>query len=100
MRGKTVHLAILRDGFRYQVFNATNDSIAHHPSSSTEFLKRVCAQIPLKRELGHFEVPMSKRKIKELLGFEANSSVAEVLLIVVVDCCGTWCQCYSFKELR
>jgi hypothetical protein len=40
-RSKTVHLALPRDGFGYQVFNATNDSITHSPSSTTEFLKRV-----------------------------------------------------------
>jgi nucleoside-diphosphate-sugar epimerase len=70
--GKMVHLAILRDGLGYQVFNATNDSITHNPSSTTEYLKRVCPQTPMTRELGHLEAPMSNRKIKELLGFEED----------------------------
>ena len=70
--GKMVHLAILRDGLGFQVFNATNDSITHSPTSTTDFLRRVCPQTSITRELGPFEAPISNRKIKELLGFEED----------------------------
>ncbi len=66
--GQMVDLAIAKDGLGFQAFNATNDTItAAMPTA--EFLKTYCPQIPITRELGEYEAPMSNRKIREVLGF-------------------------------
>ena len=66
--GQMVDLAIARDGLGFQAFNATNDTItAAMPTA--EFLKTYCPQIPITRELGEYEAPLSNRKIREVLGF-------------------------------
>ena len=36
---------------------------------TAEFLKTYCPQIPITRELGEYEAPLSNRKIREVLGF-------------------------------
>ena len=67
--GQMVDLAIARDGLGFQAFNATNDTItAAMPTA--EFLKTYCPQIPITRELGEYEAPLSNRKIREVLGFK------------------------------
>ncbi len=66
--GQMVDLAIAKDGLGFQAFNATNDTItAAMPTA--EFLKTYCPQIPITRELGEYEAPLSNRKIREVLGF-------------------------------
>lgn len=66
--GQMVDLAIAKDGLGFQAFNATNDTItATMPTA--EFLKTYCPQIPITRELGEYEAPLSNRKIREVLGF-------------------------------
>jgi len=67
--GQMVDLAIAKDGLGFQAFNATNDTItAAMPTA--EFLKTYCPQIPITRELGEYEAPLSNRKIREVLGFK------------------------------
>ncbi|MBO0903949.1 NAD-dependent epimerase/dehydratase family protein [Jiella sonneratiae] len=67
--GQMVDLAIAKDGLGFEVFNATNDTItAELPTA--EFLKKYCPQIPITRELGEWEAPLSNRKIREVLGFK------------------------------
>jgi len=67
--GEIVHLAIQKDGLGFQVFNAVNDTItANLPTR--EFLKRYCPDVPITRELGEFEAPLSNRKTREVLGFK------------------------------
>ncbi|MEF2551635.1 NAD(P)-dependent oxidoreductase [Aurantimonas sp. A2-1-M11] len=66
--GQMVDLAIAKDGLGFQVFNATNDTItANMPTA--EFLAKYCPQIPVARELGTYEAPLSNRKIRDVLGF-------------------------------
>jgi UDP-glucose 4-epimerase len=66
--GEIVHLAIQKDGLGFQVFNAVNDTItATLPTRA--FLKRYCPEVPITRELGEFEAPLSNRKTREVLGF-------------------------------
>jgi nucleoside-diphosphate-sugar epimerase len=67
--GEIVHLAIGKDGLGFQVFNAVNDTIvADLPTR--EFLNRYCPGIPITRELGEYEAPISNRKAREVLGFK------------------------------
>jgi UDP-glucose 4-epimerase len=67
--GEIVHLAIQKDGLGFQVFNAVNDTItADMPTP--EFLARYCPGVPISRELGEFEAPLSNRKAREVLGFK------------------------------
>src|SRR5664279_1962293 len=67
--GEIVHLAIQKDGLGFQVFNAVNDTItADMPTR--EFLARYCPGVPVTREFGEFEAPLSNRKIREVLGFK------------------------------
>jgi UDP-glucose 4-epimerase len=67
--GEIVHLAIQKDGLGFQVFNAVNDTItATMPTS--EVLKRYFPAVPIRRELGEFEAPLSNRKAREVLGFK------------------------------
>jgi nucleoside-diphosphate-sugar epimerase len=67
--GEIVHLAIQKDGLGFQVFNAVNDTItATIPTA--ELLKRYCPKVPITRELGEFEAPLSNRKTREVLGFK------------------------------
>ncbi|MHC1551581.1 NAD-dependent epimerase/dehydratase family protein [Phyllobacterium sp. K27] len=67
--GQIVDLAIRKHGLGFQVFNAVNDTItALMPTN--QFLEKYCPGIPLRRELGEFEAPLSNRKTRELLGFK------------------------------
>jgi UDP-glucose 4-epimerase len=67
--GEIVHLAIGKDGLGFQVFNAVNDTIvAKLPTR--EFLNRYCPGVPITRELGEYEAPLSNRKAREVLGFK------------------------------
>jgi nucleoside-diphosphate-sugar epimerase len=66
--GQIVDLAIRKDGLGFQVFNAVNDTItANLPTR--EFLEKYCPGVPIRRELGEFEAPLSNRKTREVLGF-------------------------------
>ena len=67
--GEIVHLAIEKDGLGFQVFNAVNDTITA-TLPTREFLKRYCPDVPLTREFGEFEAPLSNRKAREVLGFK------------------------------
>jgi len=66
--GEIVHLAIEKDGLGFQVFNAVNDTIvATLPTH--EFLNRYSPGVPITRDLGEHEAPLSNRKAREVLGF-------------------------------
>jgi nucleoside-diphosphate-sugar epimerase len=66
--GQIVHLCLEKDGLGFQVFNATNDTITTREPTA-EFLKGAVPNIPVTRELGEREAPLSNRKIREVLGF-------------------------------
>ncbi|WP_315721859.1 MULTISPECIES: NAD(P)-dependent oxidoreductase [unclassified Bradyrhizobium] len=67
--GEIVHLAIAKDGLGFQVFNAVNDTVtANMPTR--ELLQRYCPGVPVTRELGEREAPLSNRKTREVLGFK------------------------------
>ena len=66
--GQIVRLAVEKDGLGFEVFNAVNDTItADLPTR--QFLERYCPDVPIRRELGEVEAPLSNRKIREVLGF-------------------------------
>jgi UDP-glucose 4-epimerase len=66
--GEIVHLAIQKDGLGFEVFNAVNDTItADIPTR--EMLGRYLPNVPITRELGEYEAPLSNRKAREVLGF-------------------------------
>jgi UDP-glucose 4-epimerase len=67
--GEIVHLAIQKDGLGFQVFNAVNDTITA-TMATAELLQRYCPGVPITRELGEFEAPLSNRKTREVLGFK------------------------------
>ena len=67
--GEIVHLAIVKDGLGFQVFNAVNDAITA-TIPTPEVLKRYFPEVPITRELGEFEAPLSNRKAREVLGFK------------------------------
>ena len=67
--GEIVHLAIQKDGLGFQVFNAVNDT-ATATVPTRELLKRYFPEVPITRELGEFEAPLSNRKAREVLGFK------------------------------
>jgi len=67
--GEIVHLAIVKDGLGFQVFNAVNDTITA-AIPTREVLKRYFPEVPITRELGEFEAPLSNRKAREVLGFK------------------------------
>ena len=67
--GQMVDLAIGKDGLGFEVFNATNDTITS-TMPTAEFLKKYCPQIPVTRELGEYEAPLSNAKIRKVLGFK------------------------------
>jgi nucleoside-diphosphate-sugar epimerase len=66
--GKMCHLCILKDGLGFEVFNATNDSITNQLPTN-KFLRGLFPHIPLTREMGEREAPITNRKLKSLLGF-------------------------------
>ena len=65
--------ALRTSGLGFQVFNATNDSITNL-SSTENFLRTQFPNIPITRQLGENEAPVSNAKIKRLLGFEEKHS--------------------------
>jgi len=67
--GEIVHLAIQKDGLGFQVFNAVNDTVTA-TIPTREVLKRYFPGVPITRELGEFEAPLSNRKAREVLGFK------------------------------
>ena len=67
--GQIVHLCLEKDGMGFQVFNAVNDTITTKEPTA-EFLKKHCPQIPVTREMGEWEAPLSNRKIRDVLGFK------------------------------
>ena len=67
--GEIVHLAALKDGLGFQVFNAVNDTItADMPTE--DFLKKYAPNTPIKRKMAEHEAPLSNRKIRKVLGFK------------------------------
>src|SRR6266436_1557171 len=63
-----VHLCLQKDGLGFQVFNAVNDTVtANIPTR--EVLRTCCPNVPITRELGDDEAPLSNRKAREVLGF-------------------------------
>jgi hypothetical protein len=54
----------------WQVFNATNSYISLPNVKTTDFLKKECPNVKIKREMGDDEAPLSNRKIREVLGFK------------------------------
>src|SRR3981081_3232721 len=67
--GEIVHLAIQKDRLGFQVFNAVNDTVTANVPTR-EILNRYCPDVPITRELGEFEAPLSNRKAREVLGFK------------------------------
>ena len=67
--GQIVHLCLEKDGMGFQVFNAVNDTITTKEPTA-EFLKKHCPQIPVTREMGEWEAPLSNRKIRDVLDFK------------------------------
>jgi len=67
--GEIVHLALQKDGLGFQVFNAVNDTVtANIPTR--EVLRIYSPNVPITRELGEYEAPLSNRKAREVLGFK------------------------------
>jgi nucleoside-diphosphate-sugar epimerase len=67
--GQICHRCIEKSGLGYQVFNATNSTITTKVPT-TKFLRDVCPNVPITREMGEWEAPLSNRKIREVLGFQ------------------------------
>ena len=67
--GQICDLAIKKSGLGFQVFNCANDTITVK-EKTTDFLRRMCPNTPLTREMGEYEAPLSNRKIREVLGFK------------------------------
>ncbi|KAL4894383.1 hypothetical protein BDV59DRAFT_207050 [Aspergillus ambiguus] len=66
--------AVFTDGLGFQVFNATNDEITNFSTSTMDFLKEQCPNVPFTRDLEAREAPISNRKTKALLGFRQQHS--------------------------
>jgi len=71
--GQIVRLCIEKDGLGYQVFNAANDEVSSNIPTA-ELLRRFYPNVPVRRELGEFESPLSNRKVREVLGFREEHS--------------------------
>jgi nucleoside-diphosphate-sugar epimerase len=67
--GQMCDLAVQKNGLGFQIFNAINNEITNYERTA-DFLARVCPGVPITRELGAREAPISNRKIKEMLGFK------------------------------
>ena len=67
--GQIVDLCIGKDGLGFQVFNAVNDEITVN-QTTRECLGTWAPNTPITRDMGHFEAPISNRKIREVLGFK------------------------------
>jgi nucleoside-diphosphate-sugar epimerase len=66
--GEIVRLCLEKDGLGFQVFNAVNDTITLD-MPTREALEKLCPNVPITREMGEFEAPLSNRKAREALGF-------------------------------
>jgi hypothetical protein len=51
------------------VFNCTNDTITA-TEKMEDFFAKACPGVPITREMGDYEAPLSNRKIREVLGFK------------------------------
>ncbi|KAK9342774.1 hypothetical protein V1522DRAFT_342416, partial [Lipomyces starkeyi] len=69
--GKICNLCVKKDGLGFQVFNATNDTITTKIPTA-ELLRTQCPNVPITREMGEWEAPLSNRKIREELAFEQD----------------------------
>ncbi len=67
--GQICDLCVKHDGLGFQIFNATNDTITTKVPT-VEFLKQECPRVPITREMGEWEAPLSNRKIREVLGYK------------------------------
>ncbi len=67
--GQICDLCIKKSGLGFQIFNATNDTITTKVPT-VEFLKKECPGVPITREMGEWEAPLSNRKIREVLGYK------------------------------
>lgn len=67
--GQICDLCVKKDGLGFQIFNATNDTITTKVPTK-EYLKSVCPNTPITREMGEWEAPLTNKKIKEVLGFK------------------------------
>jgi UDP-glucose 4-epimerase len=76
--GEIVHLCLQKDGLGFQVFNAVNDTITA-TLPTRQFLERYCPGVPILRELGEFEAPLSNRKAREVLGFQEQHNWRQYL---------------------
>jgi nucleoside-diphosphate-sugar epimerase len=76
--GEFVHLCLEKDGLGFQVFNAVNDTITA-TLPTRQFLERYCPGVPILRELGEFEAPLSNRKAREILGFKERHNWRQYL---------------------
>ncbi|KAH7379596.1 hypothetical protein BKA66DRAFT_513069 [Pyrenochaeta sp. MPI-SDFR-AT-0127] len=66
--GQMCHKGLEVTGLGWQVFNATNSTITNL-NETTDFLKRVCPDVPFTRAMSQFEAPISNKKMCQLLGF-------------------------------
>ena len=62
--GQMCALAVEKGSLGFQVFNATNDTITT-TKPTKEFLKENCPNVPVTREMGEWEAPLSNRKMRE-----------------------------------
>lgn len=67
--GQICDLCVKHDGLGFQIFNATNDTITTKVPT-VEFLNKECPGVPITREMGEWEAPLSNRKIREVLGYK------------------------------
>lgn len=67
--GQICDLCMRKSGLGFQIFNATNDTITTKVPTA-EFLKKECPGVPITREMGEWEAPLSNRKIREVLGYK------------------------------
>src|SRR5271165_2694877 len=67
--GEIVRLCLEKDGLGFQVFNAVNDAITLD-TPTRDALEKLCPNVPITREMGEFEAPLSNRKAREVLGFK------------------------------
>ncbi|PWY81580.1 NAD(P)-binding protein [Aspergillus sclerotioniger CBS 115572] len=66
--GQICHLAVGKDGLGFQIFNVVNDTITNEEETGV-FLRRVCPDTPVTREMGVREAPICNLKVRRLLGF-------------------------------
>lgn len=66
--GNICGLLIKKSGLGYQVFNATNDTITT-TIPTKEFLKKTCPNVPITKEMGEWDAPLSNKKLRDL-GFK------------------------------